>query len=94
MEISKLFGNIKRRRRKRLFLYLLNDDKNSFNYVLEALTTYVPMCNSLRAEQIAMIAHNTGQCCIYSGFAPDIYFIYAHLQKNGLQVQVRDTNQN
>ena len=93
MEISKLFGNTKRRRRKRLNLYLLNDDKNSFEYVIQSLTRFIPMCNALRAEQIAMIVHNTGECSVYSGFAPDIYIIYAHFQKAGLNVQIREYNQ-
>ena len=90
MEISKLFGNTKRRRRKRMQLYLLNDDVNSFDYVITSLTTLLPMCNTLRAEQIAMIVHNNNECNIYSGFAPEIYILYANLQKIGLKVQIRE----
>ena len=48
------------------------------------------MCNSLRAEQIAMIVHNAGECSIYSGFAPEIYMIYTSMTKAGLIVQIRD----
>ena len=94
MGTSKSSGNTKKRRprRKRMNLYLLNDDKNSFDYVIEALKTYVPMCNLLRAEQIAMIVHNTGECSIYSGFAPEIYLIYTAFQKSGLLVQIREYN--
>ena len=94
MGISKSSGNIKKRkpRRKRMNLYLLNDDKNSFEYVMEVLKAYVPMCNSLRAEQIAMIVHNTGECSIYSGFTPEIYMIYTSFQKSGLLVQIREYN--
>ena len=76
-----------------MYLYLINDNENSFEYVIDCLTSFVPMCNKLKAEQLAMITNNVGECSIYSGFAPEIYFIYAHLQKHGLQVQVRDTNQ-
>ncbi len=94
MEISKLFGKSKRRRRKRMYLYLLNDDTNSFEYVITSLTTFLPMCNSLRAEQIAMIVHNAGECNIYSGFAPDIYLLYTHFQKAGLNAQIREYNKN
>ena len=92
MEISKSSGNIKRRRprRKRMHLYLLNDDKNSFHYVIDSLRTYLPMCNALRAEQIAMIVHNTGECSIYSGFTPEIYLIFTALMKSGLSVQIRE----
>ncbi len=92
MEISKLFGNIKKRRRKRMELYLLNDDKNSFNYVIITLTALLPMCNTLRAEQIAMIVHNAGECSIYQGFTPEIYMLYAGFQKAGLKVQIREYN--
>ena len=90
MEISKLFGNTKRRRRKRLNLYLLNDNKNSFEYVIQSLTRFIPMCNALRAEQIAMIVHNTGECSVYSGFTPEIYLIFTALMKSGLSVQIRE----
>ena len=92
MEISKSSGSTRRRRRKRMKLYLLNDDKNSFDYVMEVLKAYVPMCNSLHAEQIAMIVHNTGECSIYSGFAPEIYLIYTAFQKSGLDVEIREYN--
>ena len=92
MEISKLFGKSRRRRRKRMNLYLINDDKNSFEYVIQSLTRFIPMCNALRAEQIAMIVHNTGECSIYSGFAPEIYMIYTSFQKAGVIVQIREYN--
>ena len=90
MEISKSSGNIKRRRRIRMNLYLLDDNDNTFEYVIESLKTFIPMCNVLRAEQIAMIVHNTGECSIYSGFAPEIYMLYATFQKAGLKVQIRE----
>ena len=92
MEISKSSGSIKRRRRKRMYLYLLDDNKNTFDYVIDSLTAFVPMCNSLRAEQIAMIVHNTGECSIYSGFAPEIYMIYTAFMKAGLNVEIREYN--
>ena len=90
MEISKLFGKSRRRRRKRMHLFLLNDNTNSFDYVIESLKTFIPMCNALRAEQIAMIVHNAGECDIFSGFAPDIYILYAQFMKAGLNVQIRE----
>jgi len=90
METSKSSGSIKRPRRKRMKLYLLNDNENSFEYVMQSLQSFIPMCNSLRAEQIAMIVHNTGECSIYSGFAPEIYMIYALFQKAGITVQIRE----
>ena len=92
MEISKSSGNTRRRRRKRMNLYLKNDDKNSFDYVMQSLMSFLPMCNILRAEQIAMIVHNTGECSIYSGFAPEIYMIYTAFQKSGLDAEIREYN--
>ena len=92
METSKSSGSTKRRRRKRMNLYLKNDDKNSFDYVMQSLMSFLPMCNILRAEQIAMIVHNTGECSIYSGFAPEIYMIYTAFQKSGLDVEIREYN--
>jgi len=71
-------------------LYLLNDEYNSYDYVIQILTTLLPMCNTLRAEQIAMLVDGVGECSIYSGFAPEIYMLYAHFQKAGLEVQIRE----
>ena len=47
------------------------------------------MCNSLRAEQIAMLVHNSGECHIHTAFPPEIYILYAQLQKEGLTVQLK-----
>ena len=90
MEISKLFGKSPKRRRKRMQLYLLNDDVNSFEYVIQTLMALLPMCNSLQAEQVALLVDGRGECSIYSGFAPEIYLLYAGFQKVGLQVQIRE----
>lgn len=92
MEISKLFGSTKRRRRKRMYLYLINDNRHSFEYVIDCLISFVPMCNKLRAEQIAMITNNVGECSIWSGFAPEIYLIYTAFIKTGLIVEIREYN--
>ena len=97
MVTSKSDTNIKKRkpRRKRLSLHLLNDTTHSFEYVIDVLTTLMPSCNKLRAEQIAMIVHNTGEAQIYSGFPPEIYLIYARFKGVKLNVQIREyTNKN
>ena len=88
---SKSTGNIKKRqpRRKRMSLYLMNDDHNSFEFVIHSLSTILPMCNTLRAEQIAQIVHKSGECHIHTGFPPSIYILYAQLQKQGLTVQLK-----
>ena len=81
-----MFTNSKKRR-KRVTIYLYDDELNSFETVSSALTRHVPNCNSIRAEQLALIAHNTGMAEVCSGFSPDIYAIYAHLIKSGLLVE-------
>ena len=90
METSGSSIPLRRKRRKRLELYLLDDNFNTFNYVIEILSAYLPMCNALQAEQMAIITNGSGQCRIYSGFPPEIYTLYAYLQKNGLNVQIRE----
>jgi len=94
MEISKLFGKLPkgRQRRKRMELYLLDDNINSFDYAVQSLTDLLPMCNILRAQQIATLVDGHGECCIYSGFAPEIYVLYAGFQKLGLKVEIREYN--
>jgi ATP-dependent Clp protease adapter protein ClpS len=69
-------------------LYLMNDDENSFENVIYILQKNVPLCNSLRAEQIARLVHESGKCHIHTGYPPEIYIIYAQLQKSGLTVQL------
>ena len=49
----------------------------------------LPMCNTLRAEQIARLVHESGKCDVFTGFPPEIYILYAQLQKMGLTVQLK-----
>ncbi len=89
METSKSSGNTKKRkpRRKRLFIYLINDEVNSFEYVHKVLMS-VCMHNTFQAEQCAMITHNAGKCLVYSGLGNEPYFIYELLTKYGLTVKL------
>tara|TARA_R110000851_G_scaffold333065_1_gene510961 strand:+ start:460 stop:750 length:291 start_codon:yes stop_codon:yes gene_type:complete len=90
METSGSFGAIpKQLRRKRIYLYLLDDDYNTMEYVMKSLMVSLPLCNSLRAEQLAMITHNNGECLIHSSLTSSIYVMYASLQKLGLKVDIR-----
>lgn len=92
METSGSIGiTPKRHRRKRIYLYLLNDDYNTMEYVMKSLMVLLPMCNSLRAEQLAMITHNNGECLIHTSLSSSIYVMYAQLQKLGLKVDIRYT---
>ena len=89
METSGSFGTIRRKRRKRLYLYLIDDDYNTFENVIYALQNVLPECNVLLAEQFASIVHNAGEAQLYSGFGNDVYIKYAQLQKLGLNVDIR-----
>ena len=73
---------------------MLDDNIHSFTYVNNVITAVLPMCNSLRAEQIAMIVNNTGECQIYSGFAPEIYLLYAKFKESGLLIELREYRKN
>lgn len=73
-------------------LYLLNDEYNSFEFVINALSRCLPLCNIIKAESMANIVHTAGECQIYSGFAPEIYILYATFQKAGLMVELRTFN--
>jgi ATP-dependent Clp protease adapter protein ClpS len=80
---------MKKRRRKKVELVLNNDDYNSFENVIVSLRNYLPKCSVIRAEQIAQIVHNNGQCTIYSGFSPDVFIIQSQLVKQGLIVRAK-----
>jgi len=90
MAKSKSTGRTKKPRRKKLSLYLLNDSIHSHEYVINTLTILMPLCNRLRAEQIALLTHNTGECAIYKGFQPEIFILFAQFQEAKLKVQLRD----
>ncbi len=78
-----------RKRRKRVTLYLHNDEFNSFESVTLLLSRYIPKCTLLRAEQLAIITHHTGCSEIYSGFSPNVYSIQANLIRSGLLVETK-----
>jgi|TARA_R110000787_G_scaffold233111_2_gene340129 ATP-dependent Clp protease adaptor protein ClpS len=79
----------KQPRRKRLHLYLLNDDAMPFEYVVNTLVT---MCNhnTLQAEQCALTTHTTGQSHILSALGLEAVLIYDVLRKQGLNVKLVD----
>lgn len=78
-----------RRKKRKLKLYLLDDELNSFEHVITVLTALMPACNTLRAESIAMIVHTAGACQIATGIGPDIFVLYAQLKKAGLTVELK-----
>ncbi len=89
MATSKLTGNIKKRRprRKRLYLYLINDDINEFDYVHKVLMSVLGH-NTYQAEQCAMITHSAGKCLVYEGLGQEPYFMYEIFTKSGLTVKL------
>ena len=87
--MSKSNTSTQKRRRKK-YLYLMNDHVNSFDNVRMILTSLIPGINDIKATSIATIVHNNGQCNIYQGFAPEIYVLAAQLRKQGLRIQIHD----
>jgi ATP-dependent Clp protease adapter protein ClpS len=88
METSGSFGTT-RKRRKRLHLYLINDNYNTMDHVIDSIQHVLPLCNVLTAEQIAVTSHAAGEAEMYSGFGNDVYIKYAQLQKLGLTVDIK-----
>ena len=78
--------------RKRIYIQLLDDNINSFEYVIKCLMT---VCghNYYQAQQCALITHNIKSCNVSSGFAPEVVGVYMQLIKYGLTVGM-STNKN
>ena len=82
--------NTKKRKRKtrQCALILHNDKTSSFEHVIKTLTTNIPMCNTLRAAQLAQIVHDKGSCIIYRGRQTDVFVVYSMMNKHGLTLSV------
>ena len=79
---------MKTKRRKRLHLYLLNDDENTFEHVTSTLMNSCDH-NYFQACQCAHLVHTTGRAEVKSGFVPEIFAIYLQLTLFGLNVELR-----
>jgi len=78
----------KRSRRKRIHLYLLDDNTNSFEYVINVLV-HVCNMNALQAEQCALLTHSTGKSHIYTSLnGVEALVTYETLLKSGLNIQL------
>lgn len=66
---------------------MLNDDENSYTYVMRCLITY---CDHSReqAEQCAIIAHNNGKCNIKEGSLDSIIDLKFELAATSLKVEI------
>lgn len=68
-------------------LVLLNDDHNTFDYVIECL---IEVCGHTaeQAEQCAYLTHYRGSCKIASGWITEIHKMKDELTERGLKVKI------
>jgi len=68
-------------------LFLINDDFNSFDYVVDCLTA---ICDHeiIQAEQCALLTHYKGSCEIVSGEITDLEPLREDLALYGLNVEI------
>jgi len=76
----------KRKYKRKVELYLVNDSYNSFDSVIEILSNTLPECSTIRAEQIANITHTNKTCHIFTAKPPEVYYVQSMLIKRGLHV--------
>lgn len=88
MTLNSDTNTLKRKRNRKLKLWLINDSVNTIEHVCQAIQTTVPGYNVLRAEQVAMIAHYKGKAELCTMPAPDIRLIQAQLMQYGLSVRL------
>ena len=88
MTLNSDTNTLKRTRRRKYTLWLLNDTVNTVDHVCSVLQNTVPGYNALRAEQVAIIAHHNGKAELCNMYIPDIYAVQAELLKYGLSVRL------
>ena len=68
-------------------LFLINDDYNSFDYVVDCLTA---ICDhdSIQAEQCALLTHYKGSCEIMLGDNDNLLPVQEDLALYGLNVEI------
>ena len=84
-EMSKKHSSNKKGRYE---VVVLNDDVNTFEWVIECLETYCQH-DSLQAEQCATIVHYTGKCIIKIGSFEKLKPICETLLEKGLTVEIQ-----
>ena len=69
-------------------LYLINDEYNTFDYVIDCLVT---MCDhdEIQAEQCTLLTHYKGSCEIAIGKELDLVLLKEDLILYGLNVEIR-----
>ena len=68
-------------------LFLINDDYNSFDYVVDCLTAICDH-NPIQAEQCALLTHYKGSCEILLGNNDNLLPIQEDLALYGLNVEI------
>ncbi|MEC9209528.1 MAG: ATP-dependent Clp protease adaptor ClpS [Bacteroidota bacterium] len=68
-------------------LYLINDEYNTFEHVINCLVTICEH-NELQAEQCAFLAHYKGSCEIAIGNMQDLILLQEDLALYGLDVEI------
>ncbi|MBO4581761.1 MAG: ATP-dependent Clp protease adaptor ClpS [Bacteroidales bacterium] len=70
-----------------LVLWLINDDYNTFDFVIEVL---MELCHHTyeQACQCAMITHTTGKCDIYRSYYEELKAIADKMLNLGLTVEI------
>lgn len=68
-------------------LILFNDDKNSFDFVIQSL---IEVCDhdTIQAEQCTYIAHFTGKCAVKSGSLTELKPRFDEMTRRGLTVSI------
>jgi|APGre2960657404_1045060.scaffolds.fasta_scaffold101841_3 ATP-dependent Clp protease adapter protein ClpS len=78
-----------KKKNRRCVLYMHNDSVNSFEHVIKTLSGTLPMCNTLRATQLAHLVHENGSCAVYHGRQVESMMIYGMLSKAGLKITLQ-----
>jgi ATP-dependent Clp protease adapter protein ClpS len=79
----------KGKKNRRCVLIMHNDSVNSFEHVIKTLSSTLPMCNTLRATQLAHLVHENGSCAVYHGRQRESLMIYGMLSKSGLKITLQ-----
>jgi len=77
--------------KKRAYLYIKNDDVNSYETVIHALMV---ICghNTYQAEQCATIIDKTGEYCVDHGTVRELQFKCSEMIKLGIDAEIRVEN--
>ncbi len=65
-------------------IIVLNDDFNTFQHVVETLTTYIPGMNGDTAWDLAHEIHNQGQAVVWTGPLEQAELYHSQLIRAGL----------